>query len=118
MGWLREGVASGRVPTPKEISPTLEASVDFRLGLQQIAQPAPLFGCKVLDQPVTRHLETGQSLGVRGGRLRLFDVGLDHPEGDLVEIDTYIGGETLVAVVGPIDVRIASDTGSPFQVCG
>jgi len=118
LGWLLDGVASGRIPTPERISAKDEAAATLRLSVQQIVKEPPPDGCVPVTKPVIRHLEPGQSLGIEGGRIRFVNVVNGRPLG--ADVDFYPGsGQTLEAVAGPIDVQISSHQASvPARICG
>jgi len=79
LGWLENGVAEGRVPSPAEVPPSLEAEAQLRLGLQQ-RRGQPLPDCPRLTEPVERRLAKGDSLTFASGVLK---VSLLSPTGPL-----------------------------------
>jgi hypothetical protein len=70
IGWLIDGVASGRIPKPAHISPADETMDTIRLSLRQ--SPGyfpPTYSCANLAKtPLLFHLERGESILVRAPR--------------------------------------------------
>lgn len=79
IGWLLDGVASGRVPPPASgttgrsaiIQRLTRAVATLSLSLQQVRSRAPQSGCRDLLAPAVRRLERGERLSFRGGQLRV-----------------------------------------------
>jgi hypothetical protein len=118
LGWLLDGIASGRIPRGGEVSASDQAAATVRLAIQQIVKDAPYVGCEPVTKPVIRHMEPGQSFGIRGGRIRLVNVIDGRNRGAAAQFEPTFG-QTLQAVAGPLDVQISSDDESrPALVCG
>ncbi|MGH8983136.1 MAG: hypothetical protein ACRDY6_04595, partial [Acidimicrobiia bacterium] len=64
IGWLRDGVSSGRVPDPGVIGSATAAQATFRLSIYQSDAPLPGSSCSRLSRPVERTLVKGQSIGI------------------------------------------------------
>jgi hypothetical protein len=109
VGWLLEGVAAGRVPDPGSVSPIIRANANLRLSLLQSQRPTAAARCRALHAGVTRTLTKGQSVGIRGGRIRV-----SLAESPILAVSyTPRHGRTLVAVQGPLTVRMESAV--PFR---
>ena len=67
IGWLLDGVASGRIPKPGTISPSDETMDTIRLSFRQEFGPLlPTYACANLaNTSLVFHLERGQSIFVR-----------------------------------------------------
>jgi hypothetical protein len=111
LGWLRQGIADGRVPRLKWLYPRVERDATFRLSLQQIGTlPRDLPGCSPLVEPAERRLEQGETIGFRHGSIRVSPV--TSPDDRVPPpVLTFDAGRAsrLLAVTGPLDVRITPD---------
>src|SRR5207245_1092417 len=67
LGWLRAGVASGRVPTTRSPSPVDAATDRLRLSLMELDDRREA-ACPPLSVPVTLDLVEGDRVGI-GGRV-------------------------------------------------
>jgi hypothetical protein len=105
IGWLRDGVADGRIPTPDRVAPLTSATANLRLSLlQSKRRPAPLH-CSALRAPVTRTLTAGQSIVFNGGRIRVALA-----QNPFIQVSYGIWyGRTLVTLRGPMTLRLESD---------
>ena len=104
IGWLLSGVRSGRIPVPSQADPLTSAQANLRLSLFQ-SGPATQHGrCKYLDRAVTRTLDTGQAVRLKGGGIQIST--LQDPR-VAVTYEPASGG-TLTAVHGPLELRLAS----------
>jgi hypothetical protein len=65
VGWLLDSARSGRIPAGRALTPNEEATNRLRLSLQQLDR-ASVSQCAPLRDPLLRHLELGDSIGVRG----------------------------------------------------
>jgi MFS family permease len=116
LGWLRKGIADGRVPVPATISPKVAADARFRLSLQLIFATRRLADCSPVGKGQTVHLDQGQSIGVRN-KIRVTDVtakGENQPPA--LVFDGGIGRE-LQAYRGPLDLKITSEDDPPAELC-
>jgi hypothetical protein len=111
VGWLLDGVASGRIPAPPHMSPEEQAAVALQLAVSQRSGGVASRNCTPLTAPVERRLRAGDRFGFTGGPIVLQ---LTTPDGVTSAPVGYSRqyGQTLQAVVGPIDVRISP---SPFR---
>jgi hypothetical protein len=66
LGWLRDGVRSGRIPQPRDVTAAEAAAMTFSLALRPAPQPVPASRCMSMqpEQPIT--LRQGESLVVSG----------------------------------------------------
>jgi hypothetical protein len=116
IGWLRSGVASGRIPPPAPHAPPgLAGQLELRLSLQQLNRSLDrgAVPCNPLRGPVVRALRRGQHLRVRHGSVyvQLFR---DHAWTPAVQFGEPFAppaalertGETLLAVRGPLTVQV------------
>jgi hypothetical protein len=120
LGWLRKGIADGKVPRPKSIDPEVEREATFRLSLQQIsAAPSDLRDCAALTQPTDLRLEKGATVGFRMGTIR---VGPTRKPGDPKPPPPLnfkaARASRLLAVRGPLELRITPHpTGGAPELC-
>jgi hypothetical protein len=116
IGWLLDGVASGRVPPPGPIDPIDAATWTLRLALYQSRSPTNN-ACENLAEPAMRRLDKGQSIGVEGGAVRVSYV----PEGSHESrpiLFNPANGRTLVALAGPLNLRLSSNNpATPAVLC-
>jgi hypothetical protein len=110
IGWLLDGVASGRIPDAGEITPALAAANTFRLSFQQAHTATRWTACQRISKPVTRQLEKGEAIGVRGWFLRVTSA-TGASSGTSLVFDPH-DGDTVVDVQGPLTVQLAAN--SPF----
>ncbi len=117
LAWLREGVASGRIPDPGPIDPGLERAVTFRLVLQQIDQKAPFVGCEQPTNATRIHLAAGDTMGFRGNIVVTEPTTSDDPRARL-EFSSD-GGETLALVgLDSLDIVVKPDPSAPVPTPG
>lgn len=64
IGWLLDGVAQHRIPTPRQISARILAADTFRLSFDQQHARAPTTSCKILNRPFTMTLKKGDAIGL------------------------------------------------------
>ncbi|GIU89442.1 MAG: hypothetical protein KatS3mg010_0541 [Acidimicrobiia bacterium] len=111
LGWMIDGVRSGRLPDPGPSPPRERAEIAFRLSFLQSEPENPAAGCEPLTTPVTRSLEQGDSIRFRptidrkGSKLRV--TSLDEPRTRLVF--EHVNGTLLTATRGPLRVELVSD---------
>jgi hypothetical protein len=102
MGWLRDGVASGRIPEPSGLTPTYVESRTLDLALQP-ASSATERPCVGLLKPVVRVLATGQVLTVKSGSIL---VALEL-RGGAPSPTRLLHPGNQVAVAGPLRLRLS-----------
>jgi len=109
VGWLLDGVQSGRIPATSPPTPPEFANNTLRLSLEQLGGP-PRLSCEPLKKPTMRRLQNGQSISIAGTISVQLLANAAHttsgwaPFGGtlLTRAPTY----TLRAVTGPLDLRI------------
>jgi len=122
IGWLRSGVASGRVPAPAHPpDAALLASNRLRLSLMQVETPKGP-ACAALTGPVDRRLERSDRLRIGNGAVRVQLLEASAPVGIPLTFGNALLGQgpkdhELVAVAGPLRVRVSTVTGKPAQLC-
>jgi hypothetical protein len=116
IGWLRDGVANGRIPRPKPVGQLLRASDIFRLSIDQSTDAVPSMPCEIPNAPTNLTLAAGQSLRFYGGNLVVTPA--DHRlRATTRMLYAPTNGETLTAVA-PIDMFVAVATPFvPATVC-
>jgi hypothetical protein len=122
MGWLRAGVGSGRIPAPAHAPDAqLVATDQLRLALMQVETPrrGP---CAALRGPVDRRLERGERLRIGNGAVRVQALDGSVPRGVPLSFGNALLGQgpkdhDLVAVAGPLRVRISPVPGKPAYLC-
>jgi hypothetical protein len=116
LGWLIDGVHSGRVPAPQSATSQDVATVTLQLALMQTtdSQDAP---CSAHAAAVERVLQKGQSITVE---TRTVKVVYRPPEGapsrPVVFGSRFAGSVTLIALAGPLPLRITTAPG--IVICG
>jgi hypothetical protein len=122
LGWLRAGVAAGRIPAPAHPpdAGTL-ASVRLRLALMQVDTPKAR-KCVPLTGPADWHLEQHDRLRIGNGAISVRALGPSGPVGAPLLFGNALFGEgptdhALVAVTGPLELRIAPLPGRPAYLC-
>jgi hypothetical protein len=71
IGWLLDGVAQGRVPSPGTIGPVDAGSATFRLSFEQRRETTPTTGCVKLGRPRVFELEKGDVIGLSANAIRV-----------------------------------------------
>ena len=120
IGWIRAGVETGRIPAQPPDG-TLLATDRLRLALMQVNTPRGSH-CAELRAPVDRRLLRGQRLGLGSGGVRIWLLTPARPRGFSVAYGNALFGtgpndHELVALVGPLHVRVAPIPGKPAQLC-
>ncbi len=122
MGWVRAGIGDGRIPElghPPDGE--LLASNRLRLSLEQVDTPRGK-GCPGLRGPVDRRLAAGDRLPIGNGAVGVRLLGGSRPLGFPVSFGNVLLGQgpddhELVAVAGPLRVRITPLPGRPAFLC-
>lgn len=70
IGWLLDGVAQHRIPSPGPLSPRDVASDNFRLSFDQRRQASPTTSCFILRHAKRIALEKGDVIGLSGNVIR------------------------------------------------
>jgi len=108
IGWLLDGVASGRVPTTRAPTPVETLTNRLRLSLLELDQRSDL-SCRPLRAPVIVHLRTNDRIGIVGKTVVIL---VDGPSARSAPVPFGVGllnpslGHTLEAVSGPLNLRI------------
>jgi hypothetical protein len=127
IGWLRDGVRSGRVPDPGKLTPREQADATVRLAFVQTKRPKR--GCRRVDSPrgvVT--LNKGDSIVILSGldltsgkqftpsQLTALDAAIVYVADDGTESRplpiNLIAGPAMRATTGPVQVRVEPGTDS------
>jgi hypothetical protein len=115
LGWLLDGVSSGRVPAPKHMTPDYVASETLRLTLRRSLAPSKIAeagSCSTLSGPTMLTLNKGDPLTLRSGRASVVyesSLGRSRPQG--------LSTGTVVAVTGPLELRLTPTSSSAPVVC-
>ena len=119
--WLRAGIASGRIPTPPRPSTPVERRTnELRLSLMELDQASSL-PCHTLVAPTVRTLAVGERIGLVGTVLVVLLATDTRPSsvgvafGNALLNPTRV--HTLVAVAGPLTVRIAPSGRQGATLC-
>jgi hypothetical protein len=104
VGWLVDGVESGRLPPPGPMTPEARARTEGRLVLQAVPGHRPV-ECETAVGPVDVTLQRGSSLRAPGGQLW---VTYTSRAGDVGVLPFPQRGRTVVASAGPLTVRASS----------
>jgi hypothetical protein len=116
IGWLLDGVASGRVPDPGRIDRTDAATWTLRLALDQ-SRAATNKTCRSLTEPAMVLLDKGQSIGIKDGSVRVvYTPDANHSSRPIV-FDP-VNGRTLMALAGPLTLHVSSNNSTlPAAIC-
>jgi hypothetical protein len=105
VGWLLDGVESGRIPPPENIEPGERAAAEARLVLQEHPRHRP-GDCQTFAGPVDTTLERGSSFRTRGGGQVWVGYTDSAGAGGLV---AFRGPNVpVVAYAGPLKVSVSS----------
>jgi len=123
LGWLLQGVASGRVPATRPSTATETLTNRLRLSLLELDQPSGL-ACRPLTAPVVVHLDKGERFGIVGKTLVIL---VDDTAARSAPVPFGVGllnpslAHTLDVVTGPLTVHIGpAGPAGPFgpALCG
>jgi hypothetical protein len=127
LGWLLDGVASGRIPKPANITPVEAATATLHLALNQ--QP-DVFGskaCRNATTPLDLQLSASQAIGIHGAvrivyttpaGVRSRPVTFTPDESVVIEGGRSLPGPRLVALTGPLTLNIESvKPDEPVALC-
>lgn len=118
IGWLLDGVASGRVPV-RSPGPARARNNRLRLSLMELDHPSGL-PCRALDTPTRIRLAKGDRIGVFGTVLVVLVTRPSEQTAPVGFGDALLNpsrAHTLVAVAGPLTLRIAPARGSVAALC-
>ncbi len=108
LGWLLDGVASGRVPKTRPSTPTEALTNRLRLSLEELDQRSGL-ACRPLTAPVVLHLHPHDRIGIVGKTLVVL---VGNGPARSAPVPFGVGllnsslAHTLVVVAGPLTLRI------------
>jgi hypothetical protein len=71
MGWLQDGVRSGKVPALTSMDRAAVARAEWALSLQQTDEPLDAVECEALARPVVRELAAGDEIHLQSGRVHV-----------------------------------------------
>jgi len=111
IGWLRDGIASGRVPAPAPMTPSYVAARTLDLALQPTGT-APARACQGLREPLVVLLATGEILTVKSHAVLVSIVA----PGGTVSPPRRLQRGTHVAVAGPLRLRLSKTPGDAAAV--
>ncbi len=119
MGWLVDGVADGKIPSPGRISAAEVATDTLRLSLTKyyrgLIPPASSAGrCVSPRLPVHLRLDRGQFIVVRHGWFELTPV--PNPPGEVLPLSLRAakGGFSIGVTSGPVEATIVSHDKQPI----
>jgi hypothetical protein len=116
IGWLLDGVASGRIPDPGRIDRVDAATWTLRLSLEQSHSPTN-DACRDLTTPATHLLEKGQSIDIEGGTIRVVHAPDATTESRPILLHP-VNGRRLVALAGPLNLHLSSNNPArPALLC-
>jgi hypothetical protein len=117
LGWLIDGVHSGRVPPPQSATPQDVATVTLQLALTRLTdvRGAP---CSAPAAAVERVLQKGQSVTVKAKTVKVVYTPPEGAPSRPVVFRPILGASslTLLALAGPLPLRITTAAG--IVMCG
>jgi hypothetical protein len=121
MGWVRGGVHARRIPALPHPDAELLANDRLRLSLMQV-DTARGAACAALRGPVDRTLRAGERLRIGNGAVSVRALAASGPSGLPVSFGNVLLGlgpkdHELLAISGPLRVRVAPIPGKPAQLC-
>jgi hypothetical protein len=117
LGWLLDGVASGRIPKPATITPVDTATATLHLALDQQPDWFRSAACRNATTPLVLQLSPSQAVGIHGEVSVVYTT----PEGVRsrpVTFDPESRPPRLVALTGPLALELDSATpGTSVALC-
>jgi hypothetical protein len=115
VGWLLDGVRSGRIPAPEDLEPEARAATELRVALQENSRHRPAH-CETVTPGTAVTLRRGSSLRLRGeGQLW---VGYTDATGALGLVPFPWRNAPIVAYAEPLTVNVSSaPQGQPVELC-
>ncbi|MDQ1380507.1 MAG: hypothetical protein QOJ71_1226, partial [Actinomycetota bacterium] len=101
MGWLRDGIASGRIPRPGALTPARVAFLSVYLALQPEERPQR-HPCVTLRRTVIRVLTAGQTFTLHGKLTVEYE-----PVGGTASPSRLLEPGSYAAVAGPLRLRVS-----------
>jgi hypothetical protein len=103
LGWLRDGVRSGRVPEPGPTTPNAVATITLKMALARTTKPVRAARCEVLRGSVQQVMQTNQTITVKQGTLVVVYRAPSGGQSRAVRFQAPSSGDlTLVARAGPL----------------
>jgi hypothetical protein len=128
VGWLLDGVGSGRIPKPAKITPEDAATATLQVALNQ--QPADVFGstaCKNARTPLELQLSESEAIGIHGAvrvvyttpeGVRSRPVSFEPDNAVVTTRGVAPRAPRLVALAGPLSLDLESeDPDEPVALC-
>jgi hypothetical protein len=113
LGWLLDGVESGRIPPPGDMAPGQRATAEIRLALQEHPDHRPV-DCETVAGPVDTTLNRGSSIRTRRGD-QLWAGYTDSAGADGFVL--FRANVPVVAYAGPLEVRVSSTPDGSVELC-
>jgi hypothetical protein len=118
VGWLRDGAASGRIPSPPPMTPEEEAAISLDLVLQHGRVARSGHACAQLAAPKKQVLQAGDTVIFAGGPLVVQLITDDGTVSTPVRYQTD-HGDRLKALAGPLQLRVSPPGfGGRVSLCG
>jgi hypothetical protein len=127
IGWLLDGVASGRIPKPANITPVDAATATLHLALNQHPDVFGTKRCRNATTPVEVQLPAQQSIGIHGVVRVVYTtttgvssraVTFKPDEPVVLKGGLVLPGPQLVALAGPLTLEVDSANPSvPVTLC-
>jgi hypothetical protein len=127
LGWLLDGVASGRIPKPARITPVDAATATLHLALNQRPDVFGTKACRNATTPLEVQLSTSQAIGIHGdvrvvyttpAGVRSRPVTFESGEFVIARGGKGLPGPRLVALTGPLTLEVDSAKGgTPVALC-
>jgi hypothetical protein len=115
IGWLLDGVESGRIPPPGDVEPRSWAAAEARVALQQRPDHRPV-ECDTVPGPADTTLRRGSSIRARGAGQFWVTYTDSAGAGGLVPFRA--GNVPVVAYAGPLKVKVAPTApDQPVELC-
>jgi hypothetical protein len=115
MGWLRKGIASGRIPDPGPLDPATYARATFSIAFRQSNDVRTWRDCQLLTGPVEWTLEKGESFGLPDGFVRVA-LRVDGGWSGVIVFNSY-NGTTVELLGGPLDFRFSPVPTESVTLC-
>lgn len=118
IGWLLDGVASGRIPRPSSLTPADVAMSDLRLSFLQSYEPLkPHTTCVGVSTPLVFDLAAGQRIVVLApsGSLRITPPGPPAVGAYPFPVITTVGNNLIA--VRPVTFRVTNKSAADGRIC-
>jgi hypothetical protein len=127
LGWLLDGVASGRIPKPAHITPIDAATATLHLALNQQPDVFRAKSCRNATTPLELDLAATEAIGIHDAvrvvyitptGVRSRPVTFEADERVVTQGGRALLGPRLVALVGPLRLEVTSvDPNTPASLC-